>query len=484
MNIAKNKILGNMTDAGFFGIGTEMPYSKVHIANSRLDSSYIGLQDMLRLQSRYSSAGSGALIRFTQGDEYGVVPNAGEFNLAGIAAINDVSNWGGSLYFQTTGGTSGGSDLQNRMVIKSTGNVGIGITSPTQLLHVNGTAIAMDVCRHDGNGNIISGSCLSGIQSIVSSGYGTQGFYTSYATPGSYSWVVPAGVTSVNVEVWGAGGGGGIGAATNGASTGGGGGGSGGYSKSVISVTPGQTYTVVVGAGGTVPASYINAGTGSFSSFAGNSSLVKAYGGLGGRSSYNAIVDYSVSPQYHCNRGQLAGLNSELKNTTLTCNLGGSYYFFDTFVAGASAAPSGEGDIRSAGNPGANIQYYPVAYSAGGNAPSPATTSFGRGGVGGGATVSAATGNAGAVVISAYGYAAAANSMAALSSPLVGWPGAIICGNRVQYLEIVNTAGNDVRYRGFDGAYTIFAGNGNFSANYTGATCPAVPISLQTTKAN
>jgi hypothetical protein len=69
----------------------------------------------------------------------------------------------------------------------------------------------------------------------------------------SGSWVAPTGITHVMVQVWGAGGGGGGGdapcvvPADVGA---GGGGGGGGYLQAVIAVTSGQTYNVVVGAGG------------------------------------------------------------------------------------------------------------------------------------------------------------------------------------------------------------------------------------------
>ncbi len=64
----------------------------------------------------------------------------------------------------------------------------------------------------------------------------------------SGSWIAPAGVTSITVEVWGGGGKGG----TRTSNGGGGGGGGGGYSKKAnIGVTAGNSYTVVVGAGST-----------------------------------------------------------------------------------------------------------------------------------------------------------------------------------------------------------------------------------------
>src|SRR5262247_954414 len=70
----------------------------------------------------------------------------------------------------------------------------------------------------------------------------------TYTTAGTFTWTCPAGVTSVQAEVWAGGGGGGAG---NGVDTGGGGGGGGAYSKkNTIAVTPSTGYTVIVGAAG------------------------------------------------------------------------------------------------------------------------------------------------------------------------------------------------------------------------------------------
>jgi hypothetical protein len=98
--------------------------------------------------------------------------------------------------------------------------------------------------------------------------------YTSSAT-----WTAPAGVTAVNVEVWGGGGAGG--GNNDSANDGGGGGGGGAYAKKTnISVTPGNGYTVVVGAGGTGVAS--SAGNPGGDSYFIDSSTVMAKGGSGG----------------------------------------------------------------------------------------------------------------------------------------------------------------------------------------------------------
>jgi hypothetical protein len=81
----------------------------------------------------------------------------------------------------------------------------------------------------------------------------------AYTTPGTFSWTAPAGVTSVSVVCVGGGGNGST------ASFGGGGGGGLGW-KNNISVTPGQSYTVVVG----------NSGETSYFS---STSIVAGYGG-------------------------------------------------------------------------------------------------------------------------------------------------------------------------------------------------------------
>ncbi len=93
----------------------------------------------------------------------------------------------------------------------------------------------------------------------------------------SSSWVAPAGVTSVNVDVWAGGGAGGQGNLTI---RGGGGGGGGAYSgKTAYTVTPGNSYTVTVGAGGTSGGATGNPGDDSWFD---STAVVLAKGGQGG----------------------------------------------------------------------------------------------------------------------------------------------------------------------------------------------------------
>ncbi|NJO70024.1 MAG: hypothetical protein HC830_12735, partial [Bacteroidetes bacterium] len=89
----------------------------------------------------------------------------------------------------------------------------------------------------------------------------------TFSSDGTFT--APPGVTEIKVECWGAGGAGGS-RTTNGRA---GGGGGGAYARSIVTVIPGNTYTIIVGTGGS------NGNAGSVSSF--NSTTVVAAGGSG-----------------------------------------------------------------------------------------------------------------------------------------------------------------------------------------------------------
>lgn len=110
-----------------------------------------------------------------------------------------------------------------------------------------------------------------------------EGGVVNYTTAGSDIFIVPNGVTSINVKMWGAGGGGG-GAGRN---SNGGAGGGGGFTQTTISVTPGETLDVKVGGAGGGGGGSSNSGTGGggggYSSVArGSTQLIVAAGGAGG----------------------------------------------------------------------------------------------------------------------------------------------------------------------------------------------------------
>jgi len=109
----------------------------------------------------------------------------------------------------------------------------------------------------------------------------------SYSTPGTYTWVAPQGCKYVRAVVCGAGGGGG-GAYTT---TYGGGGGGGGSAISVdIPVVPGNSYSIIVGAGGLGGVTSADGGDGGDSSISGINgetgialAIQKGKGGKGGK---------------------------------------------------------------------------------------------------------------------------------------------------------------------------------------------------------
>ena len=98
----------------------------------------------------------------------------------------------------------------------------------------------------------------------------------SYFSPGTYTFVVPIGITRIKIRVWGAGGGGGSAIVVSSAGSGAG---PGGYEEGWYSVTPGQSITVIVGSGGI-------GSTGAFNGTAGGDSSVGSFlsatGGGGG----------------------------------------------------------------------------------------------------------------------------------------------------------------------------------------------------------
>lgn len=119
----------------------------------------------------------------------------------------------------------------------------------------------------------------------VAAAASTPSGQAAFITPGTFSWLCPGGVTSVSVVCVGGGGGG----SGTGAGGSGGGGGGLGY-KNAIAVTPGLSYTVVVGVRGTsaAPASTTAGGdsyfisTGTVRGIGGLRSTAALTGGAGG----------------------------------------------------------------------------------------------------------------------------------------------------------------------------------------------------------
>jgi hypothetical protein len=182
-------------------------------------------------------------------------------------------------YFWTTNqvsGTINGSDFSGGATSGSfTVTNGAGSISRTLLQDavVEGTeAFTISVRRDSTSGAIL------GTSAVVS----VSDRQVEFTTPGTFSWIAPSNVTSVSAVC--VGGGGGPAANTSGA-TGAGGGGLGWRNN--IAVTPGQSYTVQVGAGG----NRVTSGTapaGGASWFI-NTSTVVGFGGGGGQAAGNTV---------------------------------------------------------------------------------------------------------------------------------------------------------------------------------------------------
>ena len=152
----------------------------------------------------------------------------------------------------------------------------------------------------------------------------------------SSSWKCPTGVTSIQVECWGAGGAGGSAsaAASTNNNRSGGGGGAGSYVKKTIAVIPGTTYNVIVGQGG----------------YKGSTLLANGYyGNLGGRSEFSGEGIAALIAS-----GGTGGTGAGTLNKNLNSGgvLGGVYGFN---VTGAATVAYTSGVVNLTGGGGANV---------------------------------------------------------------------------------------------------------------------------------
>lgn len=202
----------------------------------------------------------------------------------------------------------------------------------------------------------------------------------------SGSFTVPAGVTTLYVSGCGGGGGGGSGATNNGGQSslvGGGGGGGGGGGKftlkQVLTVTPGQTLPITIGAAGLGGAAS-NAGAGNAGTnggetyIAGVISLPGGNGGGGGSAVIQNVAGYGgaggaggagfPNGQYGSD-GNYTGNGGNGGSTTFGGGGGGSRAATNTTQAGGSAAGFGGGGGGSGGGYGQATINVPTG--AGGN---------------------------------------------------------------------------------------------------------------------
>jgi hypothetical protein len=198
-----------------------------------------------------------------------------------------------------------------------------------------------------------------------------------YQTPGTSTFTVPTGVTSVTVQAWGAGGSGGNGSSGTGS---GGGGGGGGFARATLTVTPGESLTINVGSGGTKAVAASDGGYGGgFSAVLRSATyLVQAGGGGGGGGAQGTSAGGA---------GGAGGGATAVNGTAGTGTTGGGLGIGGSTVAGTggAAGTSGSAGYSGAANLGGD------AGGSGATCTTSVTTRGGNAGTGGGGKGGTAT---------------------------------------------------------------------------------------------
>ncbi|MFZ2026353.1 MAG: LamG domain-containing protein [Microgenomates group bacterium] len=207
--------------------------------------------------------------------------NPGSGGSGGVVATQ--TNMAGGNGGANTGGGGGGSSHYNFSNPGGNGGSGIVIVRVSKNTSDTTTKIEGSASQKLTTGKAPTDTNTVGIWHLDETG-GTGAYIKNDApyniatynpTGADQTYTVPAGVTSVNVKMWGGGGGGGA----PGGWTYGYAGGGGGYTSGTIAVTPGQVLTVMVGAGGV-------------SGVLGNESATESYGG-GGRNCVTSDCRYA-----------------------------------------------------------------------------------------------------------------------------------------------------------------------------------------------
>lgn len=285
----------------------------------------------------------------------------GFYTASGAAYLQTHSNH--NLNFSTNNGGS-------QMVLTTTGNLGLGQSSPAAKLDINGTIKISG--GSPGAGKVLT-SDAAGLASwqtpAVASSFNNIYEYGLYGTT---NWVVPAGVTTVLVELWGAGG---NGTTSTGNLLFGGGGGAGAYAKTLIQVTPGATITIqrVSGQGS----------SGGSSKLTYNGDYIQAYNGdngnFGGGGRGGVFIRGGVNFSLNCFYAY--GSNGEDNyQTSIETETGAKQIFYRGGRGGDSYGGKGaKGDILrvvSGGTPATGITIGSVGFPSGFGAGGAATTGY------------------------------------------------------------------------------------------------------------
>jgi hypothetical protein len=262
--------------------------------------------------------------------------------------------------------------------------------------------------------------------SVVFNGNNLANIANTSTISSSGTFIVPSGVTKMDILACGGGGGGGAGAIS-----GGGGGGGGASSVPVLTtatVVPGETLTITIGAAGTGAASTSAAGgQGGTTTVVNGSSilLIQVAGGLGGGGGSgvagSGVGGTGNTSQFLGNVFQAAGGKGGTTGSgSNTPGASGTSSLYGTGGAGGAAGPN-PGSFVSAGGGGGGAGYTGVAGAGGAGGQTigaaglngtASTGIFGAGGGGGGGEAGGGTntgglgaaGGSGVVILSWYGH--------------------------------------------------------------------------------
>jgi hypothetical protein len=217
-----------------------------------------------------AEGGNGGTNNNTDGGSGGTVAGSiGNILFAGGNGANGGGIWSGGGG-GGAGSTGAGQDAPDADANNGAAGAGYSLNGGNGGIGVNG-----NINGNPGNNYGGGGSGARRTSGTRTGGSGADGLIVvtyyggvSFSTDGNYA--IPAGVTKIKIEAWGAGGGG-----STRTSTGrGGGGGGGAYASSIVTVVPLNLYPIEIGIGG---AANTPGGTSSF-----NDGVVAAEGGNGG----------------------------------------------------------------------------------------------------------------------------------------------------------------------------------------------------------
>ena len=172
---------------GKVGMGTTSPHSQLQVGDSAQTTSAV-----ITIASRYG--GSNPYLNFRSGHP----SNSNVWNMASIHGDDD-GNYNGKLEFRTA--TSGQADPTIKMIIKATGKVGIGSTSPQTKLDVASTVlIDQDGTYGGGYGMVGFGGTTNGYNRVFGNTGTGDGLFLASAT-GKGIYFRPNGSSTDSVSI-------------------------------------------------------------------------------------------------------------------------------------------------------------------------------------------------------------------------------------------------------------------------------------------